>query len=318
MVALMDIKKGHVICVERAVLKAPHEVTQEQLDELVLPLSTKEEKASLRTAIQQLGPYSADATLSQKFLANRMKITPKESALFVTLARINHSCLPNTAHFHDHYHSGEGVEELVATCDIKCGQEITINYASHLLAEQRALVLKDEYGFVCDCRACGQTNDAPSQQLTRELDQTIQLDDDIGQLTSDKKITEATESAHKLLQLYVKLEMSDTYLARTHFDLFQLKMMQIKLLQDDNSDNDQKKDAATTDTPSDNDDNPKMGDTNIEPLLQDATHHIEQAHQFALDFFGYPEHPLVQHYQYYKDHPQKHPYYPTALPSANQ
>ena len=84
------------------------------------------------------------------------------SGLYPALALINHSCAPNVAlEFLD----GTTQGSVVALRDIGAGEEVC-----HCYVEQEALPTKEErrnalsqYGFVCDCEACG-----PPPKLKRQ------------------------------------------------------------------------------------------------------------------------------------------------------
>lgn len=66
------------------------------------------------------------------------------------LARINHDCLPNT--FVEKVPSGY---RLIAACDIKEGEEITISYVNEPVGiysnEEMNQVLSNRFGFECEC-----------------------------------------------------------------------------------------------------------------------------------------------------------------------
>ena len=71
------------------------------------------------------------------------------TALLPTLARINHSCRPNTEF---HWDAAAGAEQLRAVRDIRRGEELTDCYLDLTLAgrvtrEQRRRLLRGGYGF---------------------------------------------------------------------------------------------------------------------------------------------------------------------------
>lgn len=74
-------------------------------------------------------------------------------ALFSSIARINHSCVPNAqGSFHDEM----GKFNIHATRDIDANEELTLNYLHErgAVRELRQARLLDGYGFSCDCPAC--------------------------------------------------------------------------------------------------------------------------------------------------------------------
>lgn len=78
---------------------------------------------------------------------------PYELALFPTIARINHSCVPNAQ---ANYHTLHQTFNIHATRDIPMGDEVSINYLPEVgqLREQRIAKLEEGYGFTCNCLAC--------------------------------------------------------------------------------------------------------------------------------------------------------------------
>ena len=74
---------------------------------------------------------------------------PLYSALFVALARFNHSCLPNAVNDAD-----RAVARVRAVRTINCGEEVCISYCPvghNLFRRTRAL---DGFGFRCACARC--------------------------------------------------------------------------------------------------------------------------------------------------------------------
>jgi hypothetical protein len=76
-----------------------------------------------------------------------------EQAVFPSISRINHSCIPNAQ---GNFHEALGTFNVHATRDIKPDEELTLNYLhEHGAArESRQLRLLNGYGFVCECPAC--------------------------------------------------------------------------------------------------------------------------------------------------------------------
>ncbi|CAK9090139.1 unnamed protein product [Durusdinium trenchii] len=76
--------------------------------------------------------------------------------LFVTAARLNHSCLPNC----EVRIEGKGRPAKMVLCakkQVKKGQELTIDYIkelAHLEPSERRKLLQQDYGFLCRCPKC--------------------------------------------------------------------------------------------------------------------------------------------------------------------
>jgi hypothetical protein len=73
------------------------------------------------------------------------------SAVYATISRINHSCLPNA---HASWNANAGHETVYAIKPIAAGDEITVAYDQGGPRELRRAYLRDEHGFECACRAC--------------------------------------------------------------------------------------------------------------------------------------------------------------------
>jgi hypothetical protein len=79
--------------------------------------------------------------------------TGDQVGLFPKIARINHSCRPNTSY----YWSGKLNKRIVyATRKIKAGEEFSVSYISLLLSQKDRQKQLDRYGFKCHCDACAQ------------------------------------------------------------------------------------------------------------------------------------------------------------------
>lgn len=74
-------------------------------------------------------------------------------AIFASVARLNHSCVPNSQ---GNFHEVLGSFNVHATRDILADEELTISYLPEHGAVQavRQKSLADGYGFPCDCPAC--------------------------------------------------------------------------------------------------------------------------------------------------------------------
>ena len=95
---------------------------------------------------------------------NNFALGPSHSkcsnGVFPTIARFNHSCIPN-AEFS--WSEKRGRQEVRAIKSIEIGEEISLCYFTSKWqlesAEVRREYLFDHYGFRCDCKACTLTGD---------------------------------------------------------------------------------------------------------------------------------------------------------------
>ncbi|CAE7702524.1 set5, partial [Symbiodinium sp. CCMP2456] len=73
-------------------------------------------------------------------------------AVFNTIARFNHSCVPNA---HNSWDAETGVETIYVTRDIEAGQEICTTYLDLIARrEDRQTELSKRLKFMCTCQAC--------------------------------------------------------------------------------------------------------------------------------------------------------------------
>ncbi|KAI4643466.1 uncharacterized protein J4E78_009936 [Alternaria triticimaculans] len=160
--AAHDIDIGDVVMRETPVLKirlpklangSPYPMAavamllQEQFD--TLSLESQEEVLSLT---HQTNPVNSDSqdTLGTIFRNNAYN-TGDQVGLFPKIARINHSCRPNTS-----YYWSEKLNKRIvyATRKIKAGEEFFVSYISLLLSREDRQKQLDRYGFQCHCEAC--------------------------------------------------------------------------------------------------------------------------------------------------------------------
>jgi hypothetical protein len=76
-----------------------------------------------------------------------------QQAVFPSISRINHSCVPNAQ---GNFHDGLGRFNVHATRDIQVDEELTLNYLHEhgAVRESRQRRLLGGYGFDCGCPAC--------------------------------------------------------------------------------------------------------------------------------------------------------------------
>ncbi|KAK3058556.1 hypothetical protein LTR09_000120 [Extremus antarcticus] len=72
-------------------------------------------------------------------------------ALFPTVARINHSCVPN---LHAHYDPSSGAQIIYSLRDISAGAELTISYFQITMPRAARQKRAGDWGFTCTCPAC--------------------------------------------------------------------------------------------------------------------------------------------------------------------
>lgn len=129
--------------------------------------------------------------------------TGEEIGLFPKIARINHSCRPNTSY----YWSDKLNKRIVyATRRIKKGEEFSVSYIPLLLTQEERQKRLDRYGFKCSCEACTQERKAKERSDARRMTINKAFVDFEPQLTlSYPKTTKAREQARKNAKASVEL-----------------------------------------------------------------------------------------------------------------
>ena len=156
MFATEKIQAGELIIKEEFIFKLCQQYSnvKQKLDDIeanLSSLSTEKRKTffELSDCYQPNNPIAL--TIYQ---TNALPLGPGSisNAIFPTIARINHSCLPNS---HHHWNHREEKETVYAIKDIEKGEEILISYIdTYLDREMRKSKLKDYFNFICACQLC--------------------------------------------------------------------------------------------------------------------------------------------------------------------
>lgn len=140
-------------------------------------------------------------------------------AIFLTIARINHSCRPNAQQA---WNSVSKKETVYAVRPIKIGEEITLSYHNGGSSSQRRTDLKELFRFECACDACSLSAEELAASDAR-LEKAEELDRLIG---NSKRVHMTPELAladcKTLLNIYQEEGIADTRLPRLYYDAFQI------------------------------------------------------------------------------------------------
>lgn len=213
LVALRPFSAFEAIMVERPLLLTPG-------TETLGPAAT--------AALLALCPEGG--TLAEKCTVNRMSCAKpaqgggacaaeRRNGVFATMARCNHSCLPNAEH---HYDADTGIKRLTATTSIAAGEEICIFYVDpqRVPSSARRQKLRACYGFDCTCRACR------DPAVATELDRLPVLDAAVAKLAGSERTRDAAiAKGLELLRLLDFFACSVAGYARAYYDLFQVAVM---------------------------------------------------------------------------------------------
>jgi hypothetical protein len=179
-------------------------------------------------AIADLMPEGT--SLYQKFQLNAMSClpvtlstpNPPPSGVCLRMSRVNHSCDENA--YHQYARVGKiDYKILLASRDIKAGDEITIQYSpwnalnsSAIDPKSRIMLLHHKWGIDCPSDCVCKTADYALIERARQLDASI-MDH-----ASSLRLTEALVAVTKLLKVKESLNASLPELTRTLYDGFQL------------------------------------------------------------------------------------------------
>ncbi|OSS53014.1 hypothetical protein B5807_02811 [Epicoccum nigrum] len=142
--------------------------------------------------------------------------TDEQIGLFPKIARINHSCRPNTSYY---WSKALNKRVVYASRAIRRGEELSVSYIGLLSGREERQKRLDRYGFTCTCEACSaagaarQASDARRVRIHRgfgDLEPALTLDAPAGEAERSKARKHARESAH-LAGLVEKEGLADYY-----------------------------------------------------------------------------------------------------------
>ncbi|KAF2849702.1 SET domain-containing protein [Plenodomus tracheiphilus IPT5] len=194
------------------------------------PMSTisrlvQEQFQSLPTEAQdEIMSLTFHATTAEKDTHDRLGLifrtnaynTGTDIGLFPKIARINHSCRPNTS-----YYWSEKLNKRIvfASREIKRGEEFSVSYISLLLTREERQMRLNQYGFKCACEVCAQTGNVGKESDARR----VKLREAFADLESHLSMTpaqskkgrkmaqERVEASHELVELVHQEGLADYY-----------------------------------------------------------------------------------------------------------
>ena len=199
--ALRNFVRGDKIMVERSSLGSAFETPVGSAGLLALPSGVKAALSCLSSAVSQGGsvPVGDDAVaamLQCKYTNNAISLGNEDqsSGLFLTIAKVNHSCVGNSEHY---YLAEHGVMMLVATADISIGEEVTFSYVHDCTSRAQRTTQLLHWGIVCDCRACVVPPHGGAS-IGAALDQATRLDAKLVAQGTRGHIEKALATGHKV------------------------------------------------------------------------------------------------------------------------
>ncbi|KAL8377237.1 hypothetical protein RB595_008085 [Gaeumannomyces hyphopodioides] len=182
-VAIKDIRSGTRVLCEEPLLVSECHPDPATLNNLIatklrqMPVERRREFLSLHNN-EPGGPYPLAGIFDANSIPNG-----DEGAVYATVCRLNHSCLPNCMTAWNTILQRQTVH---AVRNIRRGEELTLQYynAPH---ESRRAYLHRHFGFWCDCPTCAQPRGELALSDVRRLriDRLFEEISDAGRVRSD-------------------------------------------------------------------------------------------------------------------------------------
>ncbi|KAF2272015.1 SET domain-containing protein [Westerdykella ornata] len=181
-----------------------------------LPKEGQDEVLSLHAYTTAAETASPDVDELVPIYRSNAYTIDKEIALFPKIARINHSCRPNTSYV---WIARLNKQVVYATRRIEEGEELSVTYIPLLRNRQDRQKRLDQYGFKCSCEVCAAEEDEliASDRRREEIRQVFNnlephLSLEPAESTAARKIAHAmaVESA-RLVKLVEEEGLSDYY-----------------------------------------------------------------------------------------------------------
>merc|ERR1712126_302196 len=182
--ASRDIKAGDRILKDKIVLTLPRNsfITSyrdpllQQLEEL----SEKEQEEFWRLTLMINSDTGKGSVLRAHGIMRNNSTTMNDTRdsidLGLTIALINHSCLPNCV---DHPTLQDpNIREIRAVEDIKEGEEITVSYETASMYENKAArqkIIKSSWDFDCICSRCAEGDVKEEKELKASMDVLVEV-----------------------------------------------------------------------------------------------------------------------------------------------
>jgi hypothetical protein len=206
---------GETVCTEFPVvwIHGHHPFNESQIAEIldkVMLLNEEDKKAFYSMA----NVFSAEEFPSEVgiFMTNCFDMTDSiygtTCAMYLALARLNHSCSPNV----QQTHIPDTTEEvLIASRDIAVGEEINDCYIDlRQSRDNRQSSLAEYYRFTCECLSCNLTSEAALTKVDQQdkiREDAATYEDKIISLIENQQLSEALDYC---LSIINRLEDSET------------------------------------------------------------------------------------------------------------
>lgn len=175
---------------------------RQQFDELAYSSNQASKEDGLIARLKDRGFRDEEARkmvrVSSRFMANAFKEDDDRwrATVFLTVARINHSCTPNAQ---PHYRPSSGAKMIYSFRDIEPGEEIEISYFGVIMPYTDRQARAKSWGFTCNCPACslsgnvrGEAYETAISQIRDAMNLSSQ---NTGSLIPGPKLIKATQNA---------------------------------------------------------------------------------------------------------------------------
>lgn len=133
--------------------------------------------------------------------------------LFPKMARINHSCKPNSGNW---WSEKLGHRVIYASVDIEKGEEITVSYIPLLKKTSDRQTRLGQYGFICQCSAC-QLASVESDKTRTEIANLLEtLEHRVHYSSKTDTANEKNIAKAKLLIKMIEKEGLNDYLTKAY------------------------------------------------------------------------------------------------------
>lgn len=181
----------------------------------LLPEETRIDILSLSSYSSTEEKDSVNYNVLNAIFRSNAYVSGDRIGLFPRIARINHSCRPNTSYFWD---AKLNRRIVFATRRIQKGEELSVSYISLLAAHEDRQKRLDKYGFQCACEACGATHqrsasDRRRQEIKRifdEFDTTLTLKKPRGAVEMNQALR-MVKASERVVNLVEEEELADYY-----------------------------------------------------------------------------------------------------------
>ncbi|KAF1941413.1 SET domain-containing protein [Clathrospora elynae] len=209
--AAYDLEIGDIVMRETPVIKIPRPTVVKKD-----PYPMSEVYRLVLKEFEALSPDAQEAVLSLTYhtsateseTINELGVifrtnaynTGNNISLLPKMARINHSCRPNSDYY---WNEKLNTQVVYASRKIKKGEELSVSYISLLLTHQERQKDLDRYGFTCSCEACNQEREvSDDRRITiRKAFTDFESQLSLEPLTSETAKRQARNNAKASLQL---------------------------------------------------------------------------------------------------------------------